>query len=271
MFLNNVDAKPMNTTDLINYTDYVNDACKDLFKMTGINHFSYVEMNEAGNYIWLESDSDYYEQCVHQHLVETAPVSILKTYPKTGFYLIDVYQEERKQFSLPVFQLLNNFGYGHSFRILEVTENHMIKLYSFEAPLGKHDINHIYLNNLDIFKKFSNYFEDQITFIRDKFNKNIIQANQVPEFTNLWDTSFRDKNSSEQTLPTMFYSAESKVQITPREKEVLFWYIKGKTSDETAKLLNVSRRTIERHFENLRDKFGCFSKNQIALKLMNMF
>ncbi|WP_420798093.1 helix-turn-helix transcriptional regulator [Legionella steigerwaltii] len=55
--------------------------------------------------------------------------------------------------------------------------------------------------------------------------------------------------------------------MTPREKEVLFWYIKGKTSDETAILLNVSRRTIERHFENLREKFGCFSKSQIALKL----
>ncbi|WP_082650871.1 helix-turn-helix transcriptional regulator [Legionella steigerwaltii] len=71
----------------------------------------------------------------------------------------------------------------------------------------------------------------------------------------------------EQTLPASFYSLESKIQITPREKEVLFWYIKGKTSDETAILLNVSRRTIERHFENLREKFGCFSKSQIALKL----
>ena len=60
------------------------------------------------------------------------------------------------------------------------------------------------------------------------------------------------------------------IQLTPREKEILLWFVKGKTSDETASLLNISRRTVERHFENLREKFSCFSKNQLALKLRNL-
>ncbi|WP_232505584.1 helix-turn-helix transcriptional regulator [Legionella clemsonensis] len=260
----------INATELINYTDFVTHLCKDLFKVTGINHFSYVEMNDTGNFIWLGTDSKYFERCIHQQLVETAPISILKTYPKNGFYLIDIYQEEYKQYSAPVFQLLNHFEYGHSFRILEIADYNRIKLYSFDAPLGKRDINHVYLNNLEIFKKFSSYFEDKITFIRDKFDANSLQDNKYAEFIHLWNSSFKQNGIMDHTLPTMFYSAESKIQITPREREVLFWYIKGKTSEETAKLLDVSRRTIERHFENLRDKFGCFSKNQIALKLMDM-
>ena len=259
----------MSTVELINYTDLVNHICNDLFKVTGINHFSYVEINNQGNSIWLGSDSNYLEKCVNQQLVNNAPTSILKTYPKTGFYLIDVYQDEYKQYSLPVFQLLNHFDYGHSFRILEITAPCTIKLYSFDAPLGKQDMNHVYLNNLNIFKKFNLYFENQIASIRNKINQNPLPEDQFSEFTNLWDLTFRQNNFIEQTLPATFYSLESKIQITPREKEVLFWYIKGKTSDETAKLLNVSRRTIERHFENLREKFGCFSKSQIALKLMD--
>ncbi|WP_162262923.1 helix-turn-helix transcriptional regulator [Legionella jamestowniensis] len=266
-----MSTESINATELINYTDFVTHLCKDLFKVTGINHFSYVEMNDEGDFIWLGTDSNYFETCLHQQLVATAPVSILKTYPKTGFYLIDIYQDEYKKHSEPVFQLLNNFEYGHSFRILEIADYNTIKLYSFDAPLDKQDINHIYLNNLDVFKKFNSYFEDKITFIRDKFESNRLIDAEYAEFTHLWNSSFKQNGFMDHTLPAMFYSAESKIQITPREREVLFWYIKGKTSEETAKLLNVSRRTIERHFENLRDKFGCFSKNQIALKIMNVF
>lgn len=230
-----MSTEPVNVTELINYTDLMTQLCKDLFKVTGINHFSYVEMNDKGNFIWLGTDSNYFEKCIHQQLVETAPISILKTYPKTGFYLIDIYSDDYKQHSAPIFQLLNHFDYGHSFRILEITDYNTIKLYSFDAPLGKHDINHVYLNNLAIFKKFNSYFEDQITLIRDKLDKKCLQNDQHSEFTHLWDSSFKYNGFIDHTLPTLFYSTESKIQITPREKEVLFWYIKGKTSDETAK------------------------------------
>ncbi|WED44291.1 helix-turn-helix transcriptional regulator [Legionella cardiaca] len=259
-----------NAQELINYTGFVNQTCKNLFNATGINHFSYVEVNKQGQFFWLGSDSDYLEKCINQDLVAIAPVSILKTYPKAGFYLIDLYQEEYKQFSLPVFQLLNHFDYGHSFRILEITPEHSVKLYSFDAPLEKHEINHIYINNLELLKKFNNYFEDKIAGIRGEIYLNQIKNLDYPEFENLFNASLNESNPVK-ALPTDFYSQDARIQITPREKEILFWYIKGKTSDETASLLNVSRRTIERHFENLREKFGCFSKNQIALKVMNMF
>lgn len=258
----------MSAVELINYTDLVHHICHDLFQVTGINHFSYVEINHQGKLIWLGSDSNYLEKCINQELVNKAPISILKTYPKTGFYLIDVYQDKYKQYSLPVFQLLNHCDYGHSFRILEIADNCTIKLYSFDAPLGKEDINHVYLNNLNTFKKFNSHFENQISFIRNKINHNVIQ-DDCSEFSNLWDLTLKENKFIEQTLPAILHSLESKTEITPREKEVLFWYIKGKTSDETAILLNVSRRTVERHFENLRDKFGCFSKSQIILKLMD--
>ncbi len=271
MLSNPIEVTSVHAQELINYTDFVNQACKNLFKVTGINHFSYVEINPEGQFFWLGSNSDYLENCYHQQLVESAPVSILKTYPRSGFYLIDVYQEEYKQHSLPVFQLLNHFDYGHSFRILEITNVHTIKLYSFDAPLNKNDINHIYLNNLDVFKKFNSYFEDRITFIRNDLYKAHLQSTQPPEFTDLFVSSLKQSEMIESSPLSDFYASDNKIQITPREREILFWYIKGKTSDETARLLNISRRTIDRHFENLREKFGCFSKNQIAFKVMNIF
>ncbi|KTC86814.1 helix-turn-helix transcriptional regulator [Legionella brunensis] len=272
MFLKETKADTtMNPQEFVNYTSFINQTCKELFRITGVNHFSYVEMNDNGQFFWLGSDGKYLEECIDSQLVNTAPLSILKTYPKTGFYIIDVYQEEYKQHSLPVFQMLNRFDYGHSFRILKVDENQTVKLFSFDAPIEKNDINHMYLNNLETFKKFNNYFEDRITFIREDLQKSHILETQLSEFIDLFNVSLKQKDLVNQALSTDFYPSETKIQLTPREKEILFWYIRGKTSDETAKLLNISRRTIERHFENLRDKFGCYSKNQIALKVMNLF
>ncbi|KTD17254.1 Response regulator containing a CheY-like receiver domain and an HTH DNA-binding domain protein [Legionella jordanis] len=259
----------VNPQNLINYTDYINQTCKSLFKLLGINHFSYVEINCDGEFFWLGSNSQYLERCIHQQLVDEAPVSILKTYPKSGFYLIDAYQEEYKAHSLPVFELLNDFEYGHSFRILEVDNQRTVKLYSFEAPLQRPDINQIYLNNLDVFKRFNMYFENKLSFIREGIHKNYIANSRHSEFLDLLNAPIQQNNRIVCEWENEFHN-ENEVQITPREKEILMWYLKGKTAEETARLLKISRRTIERHFENLREKLGCFSKNQIALKLLRL-
>lgn len=263
-----IPPSAINNYELVNYTDFVQQICKPLFKITGINHFSYVEMNEQGQFFWLGSNGDYLEKCINNQLVDNAPLSILKTYPKSGLYLIDVYQEEYKQHSLPVFELLNQFNYGHSFRILEIINNQRFKLYSFDAPLEKQDINHVYLNNVEIFKKFNIYFDEKIAPVKNELIKCQIDSDNHAECIGLIN-SFLENNLLETTFRGDF-DKNNYIQLTPREKEILLWFVKGKTSDETASLLNISRRTVERHFENLREKFSCFSKNQLALKLRDL-
>lgn len=264
-----VSRNSANNYELVNYTDFIQQLCKHLFKITGINHFSYVEMNEQGQFFWLGSNGDYLEKCINSQLVDNAPVSILKTYPKTGIYLIDVYQEEYKQHSLPVFELLNHFNYGHSFRMLEIVNNQRFKLYSFDAPLEKQDINHVYLNNLEVFKKFNSYFDEKISSIKNKLLKRQIDSNNHTECICLIN-KFLESDFLKPIFQGDFYTEDQYIQLTPREKEILSWFVKGKTSEETACLLSISRRTVERHFENLRDKFSCFSKNQLALKLRDL-
>ncbi|UCH86806.1 MAG: PAS domain S-box protein [Dehalococcoidia bacterium] len=45
------------------------------------------------------------------------------------------------------------------------------------------------------------------------------------------------------------------VSLTPRQKEVLGYVAKGRTNDEIARTLVVSRRTVERHVAAILDKF----------------
>lgn len=45
-----------------------------------------------------------------------------------------------------------------------------------------------------------------------------------------------------------------KSKLGDREKEVLAWIAEGKTAEETATILGISRRTVEWHIQNARRK-----------------
>lgn len=52
-------------------------------------------------------------------------------------------------------------------------------------------------------------------------------------------------------------------KLTPRELDVLFYTMRGKTAKAIAKCLIISARTVESHIENLKMKFACHTKQQL--------
>jgi DNA-binding response OmpR family regulator len=48
----------------------------------------------------------------------------------------------------------------------------------------------------------------------------------------------------------------SEVNLSEREREALVWSARGKTSDEIAQILGLTRRTIDFHMDNARGKLG---------------
>jgi len=54
--------------------------------------------------------------------------------------------------------------------------------------------------------------------------------------------------------------------LTDREKEVLKWAGMGKTSDETAVILSVSRKTVEAHIKSAMIKLGATNKTQATVQ-----
>lgn len=53
------------------------------------------------------------------------------------------------------------------------------------------------------------------------------------------------------------------VPVTPREMTCLYAYVRGKSARLIAEQLNISRRTVEHHLENLRRKFNAKNKAEL--------
>jgi PAS domain S-box-containing protein len=52
-------------------------------------------------------------------------------------------------------------------------------------------------------------------------------------------------------------------QLTPREAEVLFLLLRCRTPKQISAVLNISVRTVERHIDHLKHKFGAGSKSEL--------
>jgi DNA-binding NarL/FixJ family response regulator len=56
------------------------------------------------------------------------------------------------------------------------------------------------------------------------------------------------------------------IDLNAREIETLTWVARGKTSAQIAKMLSISKRTIDFHLDNARVKLGAATRTQAAIK-----
>jgi DNA-binding CsgD family transcriptional regulator len=56
------------------------------------------------------------------------------------------------------------------------------------------------------------------------------------------------------------------VQLNDREVETLTWVARGKTSVEIAQILSLSKRTVDFHIDNARNKLGVSTRTEAAIK-----
>ena len=57
-------------------------------------------------------------------------------------------------------------------------------------------------------------------------------------------------------------------KLTKRENTCLFYMVRGKTAKEIAGLLFISKRTVEKHIEHIKNKFNCTTKSQLIEKVI---
>lgn len=72
-----------------------------------------------------------------------------------------------------------------------------------------------------------------------------------------------------QTFNTGTFTAD--IYLSKRETEVLQYAIKGYSANKTSKLLFISRRTVEYHLQNIKDKMNVKSKAEMIDKTLKLF
>lgn len=251
----------------------ITEICKHLL-VFDIHHFTYLKQYNDGGRIalsnkpqWIE---DYYNlELFKSSLFENKPSSYQSKFEVWfGDYDLEVYRYGKQCYNT-----------GHSITITE-THKEFCEFFLFSTTPDNHKAINYLVSNIDILYHFIAFFKDKSCLLLKKLtpykiiNYPFTQEINVEQDNN---THFKDMDEKKRLFyyktPIHKYMIESnhfpKVKLTQRELDCITYLLENKTAEETASFMNISRRTVESYFENLKTKLNCNSKNELYTKMKN--
>jgi DNA-binding CsgD family transcriptional regulator len=257
---------------MLTQSGLIQDLCIPLFANTFIKSFGYIEIFENGKFIHFESDAQIYEKLLSLSSDAKTPINVLNYHDKPGVVITDLHDDDYLPEKLK--SIADECHLDHLLVLIEpqvMFKMRSIRFFTFAAVAGKKCVNPMYVNHLDDFKAFSHKIANRMgSFIKTlpQFKQELF-SHEV--FVRKFEKFFSDDNQQlfkdEASNKAQFQAKDRSSPLSRREQEIVNLYSKGYNSLETANLLHISVRTVHRHFENIRKKLDCNSKQEILLAL----
>ncbi len=246
----------------------LNSVCKNLFKASGLNYFSYGRLYRNRDYEFVMSNSDIFEYFLKNKSYLTLIAAKHFDYYSTGFIYNTCRAASEAESQLMV-TLRKNFGLGHIIGYHQISADRTYcDFFIFGADYKNLHINQFYLANLPLLKKYSQLI---LPYARRLIAENGIEKNNVPYLPDQFDRAGLN-TQFDNTLPILIdlvYKRNSNVYalhknpVTSRELDCLVLLLKSNTAKEAAKILGISHRTMEHHYNRLKLKLDVSSKKEI--------
>ena len=249
-----------------------------LYKHFGITSFAMTILYESGQWLYLNNNKKLLIQSIESDAARKEQACLSSPYWIRNLSQLGMYLEDHiDPTHTTIHPLLAEYDFQHPFTCLEQIETkpgRALRLCVYRAPKAHREIKHFYLNNIELLKRFNDHIVKELADVLSKLP--LItptpkeQAHYQQHFQNVIPDTKRQKTFVKETgLHYPKYNEFENLQLSKRQREVIHWYLLGKTALDTAEILNLSVRTIHEYFERLKNKFDCYTKSQLLLKLID--
>ncbi len=157
------------------------------------------------------------------------------------------------------------FNVGNGISVLSEGNDKYKEISCFYASRYCYELNNFYLNNLDILQNFIMFFKEQASALIATFEQKRIclprkYKIQTCESNGIFDIDKRKLFLS--SIKPKKFLVKGKI-LTEKEVECLYWFGEGKTSEEIGVILSRSKRTVEKHIEQIKEKVECYTKSDL--------
>ncbi len=242
--------------------------CKIITPLTeafDITHFRYLKLYSNGSRILLSNYADctrfYYEEGHYKEIWFDGEFPNCLT---EGWHIWDVMRavncdSNKSTLELEINQLLKLY-----FGITYIVKGpDFYEIYTFDSDKAG-----IYQIDKKVIIHFILYFKQQAkSFIAQGEKEKIIIPLQTPLFECITHSNKAKILSTLETMRLNRYYLSGKyegVYLTSKEAQCAYWLLQGKTAEEIAGIENNCLKTIECHFENVRNKLNCFKQTQLV-------
>lgn len=255
---------PENLEQYINLTsnNYIRLVCEPL-KAIQVGYFLYAKRFHDSSYIYLTNLPEWQKFYFRNHYyLQNEFDDPDENYPTGAFMWSGLNSHEIYN------SLRDKFNIDHGLTIIQKYQD-CTEFFHFGA-LQNNNILNIYLNNLDIFKRFICYFKDKTAELLEAAatSRIILPKRKNQQIANVCLMQDAILIFKELTKINRYYVSpeRSDIYLTKREMECLHWYVHDKTAEEVGMILGLSKRTVETHLLSAKNKTNYFKKGQLIRK-----
>lgn len=174
----------------------------------------------------------------------------------------------------PYLEWLYDCNMWQGFEIYERKKSY-VQIWTFMAGRSKGNMGNFYFQNINMLKEFIFYFKEKGSFLFDSIDRKYLPYSEVYKnfFSDQVTKICSKKIEFKEKINIKKYHLSDKDKdyiISKREAQCLACLSSGKTSKESAKILDISPRTVEENLKNLKIKLECeTTSNLIKIFLEN--
>lgn len=239
----------------------------------GINEFIYTYITGNGSFFVISNQPAPSEYYFSHHFYQSSALFRHPDNYQPGALLPTTIPNE-KQEEIEV-QMEGKFGYSaDTLLIILRREKNVLHKFLFNTSNKKLPIVSFYLNNLSLLEKFCDYFLKEWAAYLKEMEKYTIDIAQLvgPSFytidsSNLFMDEIQKKEAFLKSIGEIPQSFILPGPFSRQERACLDLIFTGKTMKETSDILDLSPRTVEYYFENIKNKMNCMTKSEVIEQL----
>lgn len=263
------------------YTSYLEGCYQHLFARTPVFSWGYFYYDLSGRCLQLMSHKPLLELFLANELFFDQ-ISTHLSQSQDSFYSSDIANDQL--ISASVKEALVDQKYVYFFDIVHKQADYT-EIYTYATLCDSFKSNNYILNNIDTLKVISQDFAHRCRRLLTKENTLILPKDFVINMNSLAAAAQPSASTDLKTvilnrkveapklhemvndsafdlhnLPFNFILAQD---LTLKEKEIIYLYYHGFNFNRIADILEISKRTVDKHFENIKRKLNCDSTGQI--------
>lgn len=256
-----------NILALCEYSQSIQEICNPLFQKFGLTNFNYYILYDNKRRLHLNSNPEWLKHYYEKKYYNTARSDLSPKLYKDGCGLWDSWSEDDIGSKTIKLDAAENFNIAHGLMLTKRLKDSSL-VFEFSTNKDNVGINNLYMSNLDIFENFTYFFQKKAETIIKLASLHIFKLEKDFDRIPVGETYANKILLSQQEIFSKYQNGGFVYQpLTKKELECIDWLAKGKTALEIGLILNISRRTVEKHITHIKEKLGCYSLYQLGKKV----
>ena len=253
----------------LQFTPDIDEICVPL-KRLGVTYVSYMKNFKNHKQIYLSNSNDWIKCYYDNALYRSSLFHGSPTIYSSGYYLWPPYSK-KEVFSFG----RNNFNSDNGITFIEKQKD-SCEFFFFSGDSNNIGLVNLFINNIDLLKRFTIYFKDKANkilrlaernkiLLTEHYNDWVSNDCEFNLISNATTKCYRDlfiDTTKIKKYPIIIERREV-ITLSAREIDCALGLLEGKTSKEIANKLRVSTRSIEAYLENLKLKLNCYKKSEL--------